>query len=247
MIERALSQALRQHGITEPLFELIPTDGVASLWAVRVQSDAAVSLWQALRAIVAVTHHWPVMIDPEMSFEGSEEPLSNAEIRECLERAETEYREIVQWGVNPLPRRPDVGAVLAPLVGRGNLPLAELVQSLARAPMVSAATEIEAPPSVLEHPPDDPPHVLQIPKAAYTPISWEYVSRSYAVSFLRRLDELFGVELVGMTHELIELRVARPPADERSARIMSKLLLGPDEGNEVEKLIRARWVSLWCD
>jgi len=255
----SLAAILAQHGIAEPLEVVLaagPLEGFC------VSGENAIAVWQALRALVPATRRWPVLLgDDEQRARAAEIFRVDApSTARCLAAAAEQYAEMLEWGDKAARALPDVGAVLAQIVGSGPQPFAEVLRRIDGAPAIAAPDE--ARPMRRGHGPSTPE--LRLPRAervyvalvpaehgwqvpAQLELGWEYVSGSQLCSHLRRLDDLFGAELVGLTHDLVELAVARPPETIERAQQMATLLLGADEGTDAASLVHSPSVSLWWD
>jgi len=209
-------EVLRRHGIENPLEVLHETDR-GTLWFLTCPGgQGAIDLWQALREIVSETMHWPVLLGSEEEIENHRETLADAiptsELLEVaqqldgenvlLEREQQQRDDMAEFGGDE--GEPDPGPW--PEDAEPNDSFTLPFDILTRKPLATVA-------------------IALIP----TERSWEVPaflnfggfndcpSPSEHIAVMKRWKQLFGAEVVGISHDVVEMRVTKPPTDRESA------------------------------
>jgi hypothetical protein len=181
-------------------------DGAVPLGLLTTPGDRAIPLWRELRAVVGATGHWPVVLGPDDALEAVERQMGDQEA------APTETRELdldqirkarlrqiaEERSEMPLPLRIFFG------VERGAREI------LARVgPAAGASNEdYSIPFDVLTSRPHASVRLGLVPVVSQWAVPEPVpCSRSHAV-ILRDWSDRFSAEIVGLSHDTLDLRVA---------------------------------------
>jgi len=224
---RDLKSVLADAGVDVSTFSWLRAspDEIAGL---TVPGAQAVALWESLRALVPATGHYPVIVGPDNDRNrtmadhrwnrGGTEDLVRLtrEPFDLAAFARDRCREVLEWSRQEWPQDvPRMERCLRYLDGAEPL----------RWPEVEPDNTVWIPIDLLKRRPHPRVHVALVP----TDVPWlapvyvrfggfnECPDCSRHAAVLRAWGEEFGAEPVGMSHDMLDVRVARPPADRRRA------------------------------
>jgi hypothetical protein len=210
-----LAAILARHAIDAgslaPLFD----SGQGEIYTLRVRGAEALALWRRLRGLTAQTGHWPVLLGDDNSIEyiiEVTEDLQAIPIAEIIRKAgeidpafwlearanndpDTYSCEPGDW---PSEAEPNHEFTIPTDLSTGK-PLAEVYLAL-----VPATTGWLV------------PAYLRYGGWNDCPVAEEHVS------LMKRWHELYGAEVVGMSFDVIEMQVARPPTDRAAALALAR-------------------------
>jgi hypothetical protein len=221
-----LTAALDRHGIPYP--SLRPLEGSKDgVLLVTVAGEEAIPLWRRLHAVVGETGWWPVVLgdDEELDYH-----LENLEEWED-EDEESQLVTILRGAEGFDPERwleqsareleSDTGDWLKSVMGEW---------AAAPPPAPDLGTSFTIPRNLLTHELFPEVHLGLAP----TPRGWEVPAYlrfggfnscpqpQEHVALWRRWHALYGAELVGISHDVVEALVARPPADRGAAMRLAR-------------------------
>ncbi len=204
-----LVSILRSHGIDISSLQRLNDGGQEPIYYFGVPGSDAVALWHKLRGLVDHTGHWPVLLGDDKELEDHREALADEHYpatQEMLEAAEAIDAE--SWLKDALADmfEPDDDYTRDDL--RGEWPSNAEPQH-----------EFSIPYDRRTGRPYPTIHIGLVP----TTLGWQVPALLHFgawndcpkpeehVSVLKRWEQRYGAELVGVTHDTIEMLVARPP------------------------------------
>jgi hypothetical protein len=221
MIAR-LTTALETNGVSDDLFQEVLRVDDRPVRGVAVPGDAAVECWRAARRLVAKTKHWPLLV-------GNSDEL--ARVAESLEFTDESAEQILEvardihadkWMQKRIEeyRRDYAGFGEKFELPRGSWP------------GESAGMEhFTIPTDILNGEPLAEVWLLFVPAER----SWEVPAflkygnwnecpeAAVHVAMFRHWNEHYGAEVVGMSGDVVEMSVGRPPGDKASALRLAEL------------------------
>jgi hypothetical protein len=206
-----LAESLRASGIDPATLEVLFPRGEKSVHVLRIHGSRAIDLWRRLRGAVERTGSWPVILGkPELLAEIEEsETRSPEEIIEAARKIDA-----ASWLEKRVEEEPDVHEV-----EEGSWPS-----------KAKPATAFQTPYDVLGGKPLPEVLVALVP----TLNSWEAPAHlKYGawnecpppeahVALMKRWHDLYGAEVACMADDVVEVQVARPPADRDGAMKLAR-------------------------
>ncbi len=239
-----MKHLLQAAGVDAELSTLIVVDGIEICGAV-IPGSQAIEVWRRLREVAPAEGHWPLLLGAEEELRFLEESLefNRTPVAAIIEESKYLHQSLLAEDARrgqPEPAGP--GAVIAGFVERHPKggEEAALLEALDRPrPELSALDELEGlewdpgvpaqdgftiPREILSGRFHDAIHLALIP----TPHGWEAPAwikfgnwnacprPEVHAARLHRWHDRFGAEVVGITHDVIETAVSRPPDDRDS-------------------------------
>jgi uncharacterized protein DUF4253 len=199
-------------------FSMMEIVGVEPIWKFVVPGDRAIDAWTRLSALHASTGHWPVLLGSDKDDVPSILEIANDDgtpPEEIVgEGIATDLRQLFErWARDASPEEdPEAPDIV------GDWPKDAK-------PITSFATPFD----VLSHKPL--PTTIALMKVSHdweVPAylrwgNWNEVPPASAhVAVLRRWSQLYGSQLVAMTHDVVECRVQRPPSTREAAMALAR-------------------------
>ena len=208
----SLAEQLTQHGMDASSLRVFATMDVGDIYVLQAPGADAITLWTRLWDLVGETGYWPVVLGEDESVEMHLENLADFE-----DDAEHSTASLIQAGVQL-----DAEAWLRARQGelgddiRLEGPWPERVRPhnsfsipcdiLTRKPFPSVTLALVPTRTCWEV-----PAILRYGGWNACPAPEEHVA------LMKRWHERYGAEVVGMSHDVVEMQVARPPTDPAGA------------------------------
>lgn len=213
-----LEAKLRQHGVDVSSLSLLLSRGQEEIYSLAVPTEDTVAHWEALRKLVVITGYWLVLGWGSQELEGDDEYvdyLKRGSTAEIL--AESERVDLDEWKQAQISDRLDFADREADYEVQGEWPANTSPYTTFSIPENTATGE------PIPHSP-----IALVPTA----ISWHVPailrfetwdgSSAVHVAMMKRWNELYGAEIVGMLPDTIEMWVGRPPETREAALALAR-------------------------
>jgi len=203
----SLSGALTKHGIDPSSLRVLYRRGEREVYGLRVHGSKAVDLWQTLRALVAETGHWPVLLGAGEAEHGTGDEIDPRTPEEIIRLGSK--LSPTEWLEKRSAAEPDIYRVK-----QGNWPK-----------KFKPNKSFTLPFNLLTRKPLPEVVVALVP----TSVSWEVPAYlgfggwnecpgpEVHVAMLKRWKRLFGAEVVGISDDTMEVQVTSPPVSPAQA------------------------------
>jgi len=218
-----LEKTLREAGIDTSSFKVLFGEGKEAIYTLSTHGSAAIALWQVLRKLVEETGYWPVVLGSKNDMETH---LTFLEQYGDL----SIVPEVIEDGLR-IDAKGWLDANLAFILEENEKHGIERHGDWPEEGSVDTIEDYEIPLDVVligdsyGYTPYSEVFVALVP----TKISWHVPAwlifgnwndcpgPTEHVSILRRWEEQYGAEIVGISHDVIEMQVSRPPRDRTTA------------------------------
>jgi hypothetical protein len=239
-----LTRTLGSHAIDTESLERLNASEKEPIYYLPVRGADALALWRTLQALVEQTGYWPVLLGDDEDLEFHRDALEDESFPPTTEILEAAQAIDAQtWLKNNLDTYYEVEEDFTVDDLQGEWPSD-----------VEPNHEFAIPYDYRTRTPLPIVYVALIP----TTISWQapafvrFGSWNYCpkpeehVSVLQRWEQLYGAEIVGITHDIIELHVAQPPRERAQALALAyeQFAYCPDIVEQGVGTLRALAVSL---
>jgi len=216
-----LADTLKQAGVDTATLENVYEFAGKNFYGLRVNGAQAVDLWRKLRGLVEKTGRWPVIAGAPISVDGHADFMKSSEIdkpENVLARAEKAPAE--KWFKEAFAEWKQLSAA-DPSASHETGQWPDKVERLEK---------YTIPTEILSGTPLPEVTIVLVP----TPNSWEVPAwlmfggwnecpiPEVQVALLKFWHEKYGAEIVGISHDVMELEVTRPPKERQAALALAR-------------------------
>jgi hypothetical protein len=231
-------EGLRKAGIDVPALEVLVTSSGEALYVLSSHGSQAIQLWRRLRELVSEIRHWPVLIGDEEDLGVFRSPVQSSDFgatKEIIDRALA--IDSVQWFNQKHEEVVDeileFGGQLYSASAEESLGGREEFRGLPRGPWPresSAHHDFEIPIDVLTREPKPQVYIVLAPTMtcwhvpAYLRFgAWnECPGPKEHVALMKFWQQYWDAEVVGITRDVVEMRVGQPPSNRVDALRLAK-------------------------
>lgn len=231
-------EELRKAGIDLSAQEVLVTSSGEELYVLSTHGSQAIQLWRRLRELVSRTEHWPILIGEEENLDALREQLQSSDFgttKEILDRALAidEVKWLGQKHEELVDELLEFGGQLYSDSAEESLGSREEFRGLPRGPWPAESTpchDFQIPIGVGAGKPLPEVNIALVPTQtcwhvpAYLRFgAWnECPQPEEHVALMRFWQRCFDAEVLGITRDVVEMRVGHPPSNKVDALKLAK-------------------------
>lgn len=235
---RSVREGLRQVGIDVPALEVLVTASGEALHVLSSQGSQAIQLWRKLRELVSETEHWPVLVGAEEDLNALREQVQFSDFgttEEIIDRGlafdgiqwfNQEHEELIDELL-------EFGGQLYSASAEESLGGREEFRGISRGPWLGESSPrhgFSIPTDVVTGEPLPRVHLALVPTTTCWHIpaylrfgAWnECPQPEEHVGLMKFWQRCWGPEVVGITHDVVEMSVGNPPLNKVEALKLAK-------------------------
>jgi len=229
---KQLAQALKRHAIDTMSLQLLFSRGREEAYSLSLNGSQAISLWHTLRSIVDETRFWPVLGWDRQTLEAHDEDFGDLQEGSSTDIVEAGLKlDAASWLRDRVQSEPELYKC-----EKGTWPNNVQARYAFTIPLRNSVTIALVPTTTSWH----VPAILRFGGWNNCPSAEEHVC------MMKRWNDHYGAEVVGITADVVEMYVTRPPVDRAGARELAweQFVYCPDTIHQGAETLEALSASL---
>jgi hypothetical protein len=237
-VAMSVREGLRKAGIDVPTLEVVLTSSGEALYVLSSHGSQTIPLWRRLRELVSQTGHWPILVGEEKDLEALREQVQSSDFgttKEIIDRALA--IDPVQWLDQKHEALVDelleFGGQLYSDSAEESLGNREEFRGLPRGPWPAESSpwhDFQIPIDLVAKKPLPRVNIALVPTTTCWQVpaylrfgAWNDCPQPEEhVTLMRFWQQCWDAEVVGITRDVVEIRVGNPPSNKVDALKLAK-------------------------